>query len=53
MFTGIVQGLCRVISVADASGVRRLQIDLGNLAGGLVDRSIRCDQWDLSDGDVE
>ncbi len=36
MFTGIVQGLCRVDSVADALGVRRLRIDLGNLAGGLV-----------------
>jgi riboflavin synthase len=36
MFTGIVQGLCRVSSVADAAGLRRLQIDLGNLAGGLV-----------------
>ena len=36
MFTGIVQGLCRVNSVVDESGVRRLRVDLGNLAGGLA-----------------
>lgn len=35
MFTGIVQGLCRVVSVVDESGLRRLQIDLGELADGL------------------
>ena len=35
MFTGIVQGLCRVVSVVDESGLRRLQIDLGALADGL------------------
>ncbi len=35
MFTGIVQGLCRVGSVVDEPGLRRLQIDLGDLASGL------------------
>jgi riboflavin synthase len=36
MFTGIVQGLRRVISTTDERGLRRLQIDLGALADGLV-----------------
>ena len=36
MFTGIVQGLCRVASVVDEPGLRRLQIDLGPLADGLL-----------------
>lgn len=36
MFTGIVQGLRRVNSIADEQGLRRLQIDLGDLAEGLV-----------------
>jgi riboflavin synthase len=35
MFTGIVQGLCRVASVVDEPGLRRLRIDLGELALGL------------------
>ena len=35
MFTGIVQGLCRVAAVADESGLRRLRISLGSLADGL------------------
>jgi riboflavin synthase len=35
MFTGIVQGLCRVAAVADEPGLRRLRIDLGELALGL------------------
>ncbi len=35
MFTGIVQGLCRVVSVGNEPGLRRLQIDLGDLADGL------------------
>jgi len=36
MFTGIVQGLCRVSSITDEPGLRRFQIDLGALADGLV-----------------
>jgi riboflavin synthase len=36
VFTGIVQGLCRVASVVDEPGMRRLQIDLGPLADGLL-----------------
>jgi riboflavin synthase len=36
VFTGIVQGLCRVASVVDEPGLRRLQIDLGPLAEGLL-----------------
>ncbi len=35
MFTGIVQGLCRVASVTDEPGLRRLQLQLDDLAGGL------------------
>jgi len=35
MFTGIVQGLCRVAAVVDEPGLRRLRIDLGELALGL------------------
>lgn len=36
MFTGIVQAQCRVGSVVDEPGLRRLQMDLGDLADGLV-----------------
>ncbi|HET6472890.1 MAG TPA: riboflavin synthase subunit alpha [Pseudomonadales bacterium] len=36
MFTGIVQGLCRVAAVVDEPGLRRLRIDLGELALGLA-----------------
>jgi riboflavin synthase len=36
MFTGIVQGLCRVAAVVDESGLRRLTLDLGDLAEGLI-----------------
>lgn len=35
MFTGIVQGLCEVVAVADEPALRRLQVDLGGLAEGL------------------
>jgi riboflavin synthase len=35
MFTGIVQGLCRVASVLDEAGLRRLEVDLGASAQGL------------------
>ena len=35
MFTGIVQGLCRVAAIADEPGLRRLQIQLDTLASGL------------------
>jgi riboflavin synthase len=35
MFTGIVQGLCRVAAIDDEPGLRRLQIQLGGLANGL------------------
>ena len=35
MFTGIVQGLSRVAAVVDEPGLRRLRIDLGELALGL------------------
>lgn len=35
MFTGIVQGLCRVASVRDEPGLRRLEIQLDDLAAGL------------------
>lgn len=35
MFTGIVQGLCRVADVRDGSGVRHLEIDLSELAADL------------------
>jgi len=35
MFTGIVQGVCRVAGVVDEPGLRRLRIDLGELALGL------------------
>lgn len=36
MFTGIVQGLCRVVAVADEPGLRRLQIDLTGLVDSLA-----------------
>lgn len=32
MFTGIVQGLCPVVSIEDRVGMRRLVVDLGELA---------------------
>ncbi|HTK97781.1 MAG TPA: riboflavin synthase subunit alpha [Pseudomonadales bacterium] len=35
MFTGIVQGLCRVATITDEPGLRRLQVQLGGLAEGL------------------
>ncbi len=35
MFTGIVQGLCRVAAVSDEPGLRRLQLQLDDLASGL------------------
>jgi riboflavin synthase len=35
VFTGIVQGLCRVAEIADEPGLRRLQIQLDTLASGL------------------
>jgi riboflavin synthase len=35
VFTGIVQGLCRVGSVVDEPGLRHLEIDLGGLISGL------------------
>jgi riboflavin synthase len=35
MFTGIVQGLCPVTGVNDEAGLRRIAIELGELAGGL------------------
>jgi riboflavin synthase len=35
MFTGIVQGLCRVVSVEEQTGLRGLAIELAELAGGL------------------
>ena len=35
MFTGIVQGLCRVAAITDEPGLRRLQIQLDTLASGL------------------
>jgi riboflavin synthase len=35
MFTGIVQGLCRVAAVTDEPGLRRLQLQLDDLASGL------------------
>jgi riboflavin synthase len=35
VFTGIVQGLCRVVGVVDEPGLRRLRIELGELALGL------------------
>ena len=35
MFTGIVQGLCEVASIADEPGLRLLEMDLGGLAEGL------------------
>ena len=35
MFTGIVQGFCEVVAVADEPGLRRLEIALGGLADGL------------------
>lgn len=34
MFTGIVQGLCRVVSVVDEPQLRRLVVDLGPLVEG-------------------
>ncbi len=36
MFTGIVQAQCRVGAVVDVPGLRRLEIDLGTVAEGLV-----------------
>ncbi|MGE0622723.1 MAG: riboflavin synthase subunit alpha [Pseudomonadales bacterium] len=35
MFTGIVQGLCPVVSVTDEPNLRRISIRLGELAGGV------------------
>lgn len=35
MFTGIVQGLCRVAAVTDEPGLRRLQLQLDDLSSGL------------------
>jgi riboflavin synthase len=35
MFTGIVQGLCRVAAIDDEPGLRRVQIQLDGLANGL------------------
>jgi riboflavin synthase len=35
VFTGIVQGLCRVAAVTDEPGLRRLQLQLDDLANGL------------------
>jgi riboflavin synthase len=35
MFTGIVQRLCPVVDVRDDAGVKRLDIDLAELTGGL------------------
>ncbi len=35
MYTGIVQGLCRVVAVTDEPGLRRVQVDLGELARGV------------------
>jgi riboflavin synthase len=35
VFTGIVQGLCRVAAVTDEPGLRRLQLQLDDLASGL------------------
>jgi riboflavin synthase len=35
VFTGIVQGLCRVAAVTDEPGLRRLQVQLDDLASGL------------------
>lgn len=35
MFTGIVQGLCRVVSVESETNLRRLTLDLGPLSEGL------------------
>jgi len=36
VFTGIVQGLCRVAGARDEAGVRHLDIDLGELAAALA-----------------
>lgn len=36
MFTGIVQGFCPVSSITDEPGLRRIQVELGSLADGLV-----------------
>lgn len=35
MYTGIVQGLCDVASVADEPGLRRIRIQIGDLSAGL------------------
>lgn len=35
MFTGIVQGLCPVVAIKDADGIRRFTVDLGDLADGV------------------
>ncbi|MCX7065328.1 MAG: riboflavin synthase subunit alpha [Proteobacteria bacterium] len=36
MFTGIVQGLCRVSSITDEPGLRRICVELGSLVDGLA-----------------
>jgi riboflavin synthase len=36
VFTGIVQGLCRVAAVTDEPGLRRLTVELQELGGGLA-----------------
>ena len=36
MFTGIVQGLCEIVAIADEPGLRRLAVALGGLAEGLA-----------------
>jgi riboflavin synthase len=36
MFTGIVQGLCRVSSIIDEPGLRRIRVELGSLVDGLA-----------------
>lgn len=35
MFTGIVQALCEVVGLQDLDGIRRLSVDIGDLAQGL------------------
>jgi riboflavin synthase len=36
MFTGIVQGLCPIVALADEPGLRRIAVALGSLAEGLA-----------------
>ncbi len=36
MFTGIVQGLCPVVSISDEQGIRRLDVALGDIAQDLT-----------------